>query len=206
MITTEIAEALVGTTAYDESENKLGKVEQVYFDDSTSEPSRIAVRTGLFGLKQTFIPLAGATVGTERVTVAYTKGKVDDAPKVDADEHLSIEEENHLYRFYGLNSDATADSAPGMGSTDPSTEHTDLDDRGSAVDGAGHDASGPDTDDAMTRSEERLHVGTETVETGRVRLRRHRERHSDRARQSRRSPHRARAHHRRESRRRSGRR
>ncbi len=37
----------------------------------------------------------------------------------------------------------------------------------------GHDTSGPTTDDAMTRSEERLNVGTEKQETGRVRLRKH---------------------------------
>lgn len=37
----------------------------------------------------------------------------------------------------------------------------------------GHDTSGPTTDDAMTRSEERLHVGTERREAGRARLRKH---------------------------------
>ncbi|BBE24426.1 photosystem reaction center subunit H [Arthrobacter sp. MN05-02] len=37
----------------------------------------------------------------------------------------------------------------------------------------GHDTSGPTTDEAMTRSEEQLHVGTETRETGRARLRKY---------------------------------
>ncbi|RIX26451.1 DUF2382 domain-containing protein [Amnibacterium setariae] len=37
----------------------------------------------------------------------------------------------------------------------------------------GHDTSGPTTDDAMTRSEERLNVGTQKVETGRARLRKY---------------------------------
>uniref|UniRef100_UPI0030C8CB2A YsnF/AvaK domain-containing protein n=2 Tax=Bacillati TaxID=1783272 RepID=UPI0030C8CB2A len=37
----------------------------------------------------------------------------------------------------------------------------------------GYDTSGPTTDDAMTRSEEQLHVGTERVETGRARLRKY---------------------------------
>ena len=36
---------------------------------------------------------------------------------------------------------------------------------------AGHDTSGPNTDDAMTRSEEELRVGTTERETGRARLR-----------------------------------
>ena len=37
----------------------------------------------------------------------------------------------------------------------------------------GRDTSGPTTDEAMTRSEEQLRVGTETQETGRARLRKH---------------------------------
>ena len=37
----------------------------------------------------------------------------------------------------------------------------------------GQDTSGPTTDEAMTRSEERLHVGTENVQTGRARLRKY---------------------------------
>ncbi|MDX6222324.1 MAG: hypothetical protein QOD91_1378, partial [Frankiales bacterium] len=39
--------------------------------------------------------------------------------------------------------------------------------------GEGHDTSGPNTDDAMTRSEERLRVGTENVQTGVARLRKY---------------------------------
>jgi uncharacterized protein (TIGR02271 family) len=39
--------------------------------------------------------------------------------------------------------------------------------------GPGHDVSGPNTDSAMTRSEERLRVGTENVESGRARLRKY---------------------------------
>ena len=37
----------------------------------------------------------------------------------------------------------------------------------------GRDTSGPTTDEAMTRSEERLHVGTESVQAGRARLRKY---------------------------------
>jgi uncharacterized protein (TIGR02271 family) len=37
----------------------------------------------------------------------------------------------------------------------------------------GHDTSGPTTDEAMTRSEEQLHVGTRQRETGRARLRKY---------------------------------
>jgi uncharacterized protein (TIGR02271 family) len=46
--------------------------------------------------------------------------------------------------------------------------------RDSAPEGAvGRDVSGPTTDDAMTRSEEELRVGTRARESGRVRLRKY---------------------------------
>jgi len=50
---------------------------------------------------------------------------------------------------------------------------TDATDRNNGDGVVGHDTSGPTTDDAMTRSEERLDVGTERVETGRARLRKY---------------------------------
>jgi hypothetical protein len=37
----------------------------------------------------------------------------------------------------------------------------------------GYDISGPTTDEAMTRSEERIRVGTATEQTGRARLRKY---------------------------------
>jgi uncharacterized protein (TIGR02271 family) len=43
----------------------------------------------------------------------------------------------------------------------------------SGATGAGYDTSGPNTDEAMTRSEEQLRVGTRTEETGRARLRKY---------------------------------
>ena len=52
-----------------------------------------------------------------------------------------------------------------------STGTADVDDRARGT--KGYDVSGPETDDAMTRSEERVAVGTETREAGRARLRKH---------------------------------
>src|SRR6185503_12926642 len=49
------------------------------------------------------------------------------------------------------------------------TGYADTDARGTV----GHDTSGPTTDNAMTRSEERLNVGTRETEVGRARLRKY---------------------------------
>src|SRR5947208_1570344 len=65
----------------------------------------------------------------------------------------------------------TADTAGTAGYAEGSTTGTTS--GTSAEGGPGHDTSGPNTDNAMTRSEEQLHVGTENVETGRARLRKY---------------------------------
>jgi uncharacterized protein (TIGR02271 family) len=184
MITSEVAQSIVGYTAYDSEGSKLGKIGEIYFDDETSEPAWITVHTGLFGTKQSFVPLANATVGhDDNVTVGYPKDQISDAPRVDADDHLSVDEENELYRYYGLadHSADTAGVASAVGNGDSANARAARADveagRSSAGNtgsgNTGYDTSGPETDDAMTRSEEQLRVGTQTVETGRARLRKH---------------------------------
>jgi uncharacterized protein (TIGR02271 family) len=191
VITQEDLRGVIGATAYDNDGDKIGKVGQVYYDDDTDQPKWITVNTGLFGTNETFVPLQGASVSGDRVTVGYDKRKVKDAPNVAADGHLSPEEEQRLYEYYGLDY-GTGYQETGHRGTEYTETHresgytesgrtsgeTVTGRRESGVDrdvnrSAGHDVSGPDTDDAMTRSEERLNVGTETREAGRARLRKH---------------------------------
>lgn len=173
----------------DQDGNKIGSAGQVYVDDHSGEPSWVTVKTGLFGTSESFAPLQGASMDGDDVRIAYTKDQVKDAPKVDPDQNLSEAEEAELYRHYSLSrpggdydaaahgtysgtttgSDDFRDSSPGIagaGERDPYDA-----DRGDRT--VGHDTSGPTTDDAMTRSEEQLHVGTENRETGRARLRKY---------------------------------
>ena len=173
----------------DQDGNKVGSAGQVYVDDHTGEPSWVTVKTGLFGTSESFAPLQGASMDGDDVRIAYTKDQVKDAPKVDPDQNLSEAEEEELYRHYSLSrpgggydaaehgtysgtttgSDDFRDSNPGIASAGERDRYDA--DRGDRT--VGHDTSGPTTDDAMTRSEERLHVGTEKQETGRARLRKY---------------------------------
>ena len=171
MITTEQLRDVVGATAYDGSGDKVGKVGNVYYDDETDQPKWLTVHTGLFGGNETFVPMQGAGLATDgRVTLAYDKAMVKDAPNVDEDGHLSPEEEQQLYRYYHLDGGTDLDTT---GRTDTSLRE---ENREGVFDGAdqaavGRDTSGPVTDAAMTRSEEQLRVGTQTRETGKARLR-----------------------------------
>jgi uncharacterized protein (TIGR02271 family) len=174
VISQEDLRTIIGSTAYDNDGDKIGKVGQVYFDDNTDEPKWVTVNTGLFGTNESFVPLQGAAASGDRLTVAYDKATVKDAPHVGDDGHLSPQEEERLYEYYSLDY-GTADYRESGYET---REQTVTGRHESGVVGgvdrsAGHDTSGPNTDDAMTRSEERLKVGTETREAGRARLRKH---------------------------------
>jgi len=205
--------SLMGSTVRDSAGDKIGKVGQVYLDDTTGQPEWVTVRTGLFGTRESFVPLAAARVEGDELVVDVTKDRVSDAPKIDEDGHLSEEQEAELYSYYGVSPGAfgqdtgPTDGYPGTdaaagypadGPTDTAYAQTgtlgyegtagyqadggadggaDAGADGGADGGAeyavGRDTSGPSTDDAMTRSEERLRAGTERVEAGRARLRKY---------------------------------
>ncbi|MQA35331.1 DUF2382 domain-containing protein [Modestobacter roseus] len=164
MITEQDIHTVIGTNAVDADGDKLGKVGQVYLDDQTGRPEWATVSTGMFGTSETFVPLADAQLADGALRVPYQKAKVKDAPRMDADAgHLSPEEEAELYRYYGV--------ATGTGTVDRTTDRTEGVTDTNRHGTTGHDTSGPTTDDAMTRSEEQLRVGTQQVETGKARLR-----------------------------------
>jgi sporulation protein YlmC with PRC-barrel domain len=94
--------SLMGSTVRDNAGEKIGKVGQVYLDDTTGQPEWVTVRTGLFGTKESFLPLAAARVEGDELVVDIPKDRVSDAPKIDEDGHLSEEQETELYSYYGV--------------------------------------------------------------------------------------------------------
>jgi uncharacterized protein (TIGR02271 family) len=177
--------------------SKIGSVGNVFVDQGTDNPEWITVKTGLFGTKESFVPLAGAAFSGDDIVVPFSKDQVKDAPNFDTDQELSESDERSLYGHYqmayggGYDDTAgdtsygteTSSTGTGIGSASTGTEFgatsmaggtgPSYETGGTATGGAGHDTSGPNTDDAMTRSEERLHVGTERVEAGRAKLRKY---------------------------------
>ena len=158
--------------------SKIGGIGQVYLDDQTGDPSWVTAKTGFFGTGQSFVPLEGASLQGRNIQVAYDGDKVKGAPRVDDDGALSPQEEDELYSYYGVGSQSTVTGTTGRDVSDRDVTDRDTTDRDlTATTGrteqVGHDTSGPTTDDAMTRSEERLQVGTQSREAGRARLRKY---------------------------------
>src|SRR3712207_2778205 len=158
----------------DRDGDKIGSIGDIYLDEQTGQPEWIAVNTGLFGSKVSFVPTAEARAEGDDVRVPYEKSQIKDSPNAEADGHLSQEEEGRLYRHYGLSySEQESDSGlPREGSADlggVTGAGAEIRDRGTV----GEDISGPETDDAMTRSEEEVDVGVRRRESGRGRLRKY---------------------------------
>jgi uncharacterized protein (TIGR02271 family) len=184
MITQDQLRDVIGATAYDRDGAKVGTIGNVYYDDDTEQPKWLTVNTGFFGTSENFVPLQGAE-NTEggSVTVGYDKATIKDAPSVSDDGRLSPQDEERLYRHYGLDYDTSSHTDVNdrgvVGDSGPTGRHAERDTDGYGVfdddqrTAVGHDTSGPTTDAAMTRSEERLNVGTETRDAGRARLRKH---------------------------------
>ena len=183
MIAQDQLASLQGADVYDRDGDKIGSLGQVYLDTSTNQPSWASVNTGLFGMKESLVPISEADATGDGIRVPYDKQTVKDAPNVDAsaDEPLMPEDVSRLYQHYSLGGGGFASS----GYDDSGSSRTGYDAGATQAGGVGdaefrgerdtvgHDTSGPTTDDAMTRSEERLNVGTQREQVGTARLRKY---------------------------------
>jgi uncharacterized protein (TIGR02271 family) len=175
---------LTGANVTGHNGEKLGKVDNVYMDNETGRPEWASVKTGMFGGHVSLVPLATAEYRDGDLRVPYSKQQVQDAPHHDPGKELSVDDERELFSHYGVEYGGDTATARSEGTVtggdqsrraehggDEHSEHSHA--RHAEAGTTGHDTSGPTTDNAMTRSEEELHVGTETQERGRARLRKY---------------------------------
>jgi hypothetical protein len=133
-----------GRTVLDRDGEPIGKLKEIYLDEE-DRPSWGSVHTGLFGLRETLVPLAAVQAeDDDRLRVPFARDHVKDAPNVDPDVQLDPEEERVLYRHYDLDDRPTDEGEPAA-----------------------------EADDAMTRSEEEVRFGTRRRARERVRLKKY---------------------------------
>jgi uncharacterized protein (TIGR02271 family) len=164
------ARELEGCEIVDEAGEQIGKVDEIYLDDDTGQAEFALIKAGgLFGSKSHFVPLQNAAREGDRLRVPYAKDKVKDAPGWEGDEHLSQQQEQEIYRYYGLAyGERRSESGLAEGGRGDDIVSAG---RGEAARTGRGDVRGGTTDDAMTRSEEEMAVATTGREAGRARLR-----------------------------------
>jgi hypothetical protein len=200
MIDPRSTASLIGADVLDPDGEKIGTVGQVYLDPDTDRPLWATVKTGLFGSKESFVPLEGASYTDDRLHVEHSKDVVKHAPRIDADGALTHDEEDSLYAHYRPRNDdhdgdgdghddhhrGLADRL-GFGKKDHDHDGRDHDHDGHA--GEGHDGRDHAHDDDREHElgSDRSHhgdgsgrhavggtpTGADGVETGRMRLRKY---------------------------------
>lgn len=173
-------EDLANATAYDVDGDKVGGVKDVYVNDTTGQPDFVSVNHGLFGGGDSIVPLRGHTLRDGELHLAFPKERIEDAPDLDENGHLTTEDQEAFYRHYGLEGtqDVTtyetdnrfaqgAAAGAGAGAGYAAGERVDAD-RRDFVEGDRRDENGE-----IIRSEEQLNVSKDRVESGQVRLRKY---------------------------------
>ncbi|UIZ91952.1 PRC and DUF2382 domain-containing protein [Corynebacterium sp. CNCTC7651] len=186
-------EDLANATAFDVDGDKVGAVKDVYVNDTTGQPDFVSVNHGLFGGGDSIVPLRGHTLRDGELHLAFPKERIEDAPDLDENGHLTTEDQEAFYRHYGLTetqdvttyqtgaeygAPAAAGAAAGAGyaageytDADRQVVDTDVDaDRREFVETERRDNVDNDT---IVRSEEQLNVSKDRVESGQVRLRKY---------------------------------
>lgn len=136
-----------GAPVYDETNEKIGKVEEIFYDQQTGVPEWIGIGTGFFGTKRVLVPVQGAQVSNDGLRIPYAKDHVKEGPDIDSDD-VSQEQEAELAAFYGLDySERPSDTGLPTGEERTAEEAS------------------------LTRSEEEIEVGKRDVSAGAVRLR-----------------------------------
>jgi stress response protein YsnF len=159
-----------GRTVVDRDGDKIGKFDELYLDDA-DRPAWAAVTTGLFGMRQTFVPLSEARADGDVLQVPFDKDVVKDAPSVDPDAQLSPDEEDLLYRHYGVRGGDGGDDGDGdeRAVADAPVAEPAATDAGRSEAAPAGDGEGAE----MIRSEEEVNVGTRRRVSGKARLKKY---------------------------------
>jgi PRC-barrel domain protein len=92
-----------GHDVVDTDHKKIGKLEAIYVDTRTDEPSFATIRVGLpTRYRLAFVPLASATVGPGYLRVDHPRSRVRRAPSIDPDGELRAADEEAVFSHYDL--------------------------------------------------------------------------------------------------------
>lgn len=101
-------ETWVGQDAYDPNGEKIGEINDIFYDEISGRPEWVAIKTGFFGTKTTLVPLqASRADDRDNLVLNYTKDQIKNAPNFDPTyDDLTSVQERSLWSHYGYNYDA----------------------------------------------------------------------------------------------------
>src|SRR5918996_1096554 len=162
----EVAHRFAAYTVYDQDYEKIGKVDDLFVDES-DHPEYIGVKMGFLGTRTTLIPFEMARVNDARqvIEVASDKETVKNGPTFDDAKEITPAFENEVHSYYGLRQRVSTTEKSGTYGdyyAEQATQPTGVADR--------TDVSYED-ELRVPRTEEELRVGTRERKAGSIRVR-----------------------------------
>jgi uncharacterized protein (TIGR02271 family) len=193
---TAIEDQYAGYTVVDEGGSKIGKVDDLFLDES-DQPEYFGVKMGFLGTSSTLIPADIATINNEQgfIEVSQPKSTVQDGPAFDDDREITPEYENEVRSYYGLGpiessgsygdyeetnghsgastTDSTTAGTVGSGMSMGDTETGEFREHDRNQEGLSQPGSDLQDEDELRvqRSEEELRAGTREREAGAMKVR-----------------------------------
>ena len=97
------ARAWIGNRVTDQLGVGVGRLEDIWVDAETGEPSWLLIREGRFGGgSHKLVPFEGATEGGGRLWLPYEREQIRSAPEVGAEDILTAELAEELRAHFGV--------------------------------------------------------------------------------------------------------
>jgi uncharacterized protein (TIGR02271 family) len=169
---------LTGARVTDAGGIAVGKVDRVFNDDLDGKPVWALIRAGK---ASRFIPVRGSRMTADGFSVPFDSQKIMSGPDMNVDQHMSADQVAELRRYYGLTVPAQAGQSTGQPTGQPTSGQAGQPTSQQPAPQTGQQAGRADLSSAaadaadvwLVRHEERMDVGTEVLESSRVRLRKH---------------------------------
>jgi uncharacterized protein (TIGR02271 family) len=188
---TALEERFAGYEVYDPNGEKIGKVDDLFIDES-DQPEYIGVKMGFLGMSSTLIPweiVSSTDDEGRRIDVSVDKATAKEGPAFEDDREITPEFEQQVYSYYGLNrssgtegsgsygsyySDDTDAGTVGPGMSMGDTETGEFREHAATDEGVSQ-SHGDDLEDEdelrVQRTEEELRAGTREREAGQFNVR-----------------------------------
>ena len=88
-MTTKASQDWRGRELVDSDGEKVGTVEELYYDADTMRPEWASVRTGLLGTKLSFVPITQVAPHGDQLRIPLENDRIKDTPSIDPEGELS---------------------------------------------------------------------------------------------------------------------
>jgi sporulation protein YlmC with PRC-barrel domain len=91
-----------GQDVLDSAGEKVGRLEEVYYDPATQEPVLLSVKSGLLGRQMALVPAEHAVLSRDQLRVPYTAEQIEQAQGARVEDELSEEQVAAVGALFGL--------------------------------------------------------------------------------------------------------